>query len=193
MFWPGTAAGTSASLCPTSLDMLWLFWAGRRKLFTLIIRDELWPMLTTHRNCRQKVITLIMSWISGRIQAQTVQVLFTIYTHVEGKSGFPQVQEKREQINKHMWACGTSQADTGTTTDYSDQTTLLQIDDTVPTSQTQSWLESHSHRHLDTKKNNIQEEIPTSFCISPLKHFTKNQNDFSICNEFGLFHQRLHL
>lgn len=91
MFWPGTAAGTSASLCPTSLDMLWLFWAGRRKLFTLIIRNELWPILTTHKNCRQK---LIMSWILGRTQAQTVQVLFTIYIHVGGESGVPQVQEK---------------------------------------------------------------------------------------------------
>lgn len=36
-----------------------------------------------------------------------------------------------------MWPCGASQADTGTTTDYTDYTTLLQIDDTVPTSQTE--------------------------------------------------------
>lgn len=82
MFWPWTAAGTSASLCPTSLDMLWLVWAGRRKLFTLIIRNERWPMLTTHKNCRQKLITLIMSWILGRTQVQTVQVLFTIYIYM---------------------------------------------------------------------------------------------------------------
>lgn len=97
MFWPWTAAGTSASLCPTSLDMLWLVWAGRRKLFTLIIRNERWPMLTTHKNCRQKLITLIMSWILGRTQAQTVQVLFTIYIHVEGNPGFHRSRKRKVQ------------------------------------------------------------------------------------------------
>lgn len=86
-----------------------------------------------------------------------------------------------------MWPCGTSQADTGTTTDYTDYTTLLQIDDTVPTSQTQSWLESHSYRHLDTKKNNIQEEIPPSFCISPFKHFTETRTTSVSVTNLGCF------